>query len=416
MQTAQPTSRQLVYQDWEFGVFVHYHLGVYARGEGFRTERDKASPELFQPTGLDCNQWADTAAKAGASYMVLTAKHHEGFCLWPSEITKDFSVSASSWRDGKGDVVRDYVDACRRHGLKVGIYYSPFDNHADCYEKDPSAYDDYFIGHLRELLGGTYGTIDIIWFDGAFSENHTFDWDRIIGEIRAMQPEILIFGEGKPDIRWVGNESGIAPLPCWNTVSEMRKSIESDQVRAIEKPQWIPAECDARIRYQWWSWHGTDDPLKSLDELMGLYYYSVGRGCNLLLNVGPDQRGVVHEDDAQRLIEFGTEITKRFSNPIAKTDDFSMEKTGATWIPQQPCLVNHVIIQEDLTNGEHIRKFVIRAQPAPGEADPITVYEGYNVGHKAICRFPTLKLQKLSAEITESDGSASLRTIECHYV
>lgn len=347
--------------------------------------------------------------------MVLTSKHHDGFCLWPSQRTPEFCVSAAPWKNGTGDVVREYVDACRRYGLKVGLYYSPYDNHADCYERDPQTYDDYFIAHMRELLDGAYGTIDIIWFDGAFSEEHTFDWERIIGEIRSMQPDILIFGEGKPDIRWVGNESGIAPVDCRNTVTSMRKSIESDQVRAIDKPRWIPAECDARIRYQWWSWHGADDPLKSVDELMGLYYYSVGRGCNLLLNVGPDPRGLMHEDDAERLIQFGTEIQQRFSSPIATMDDFTGTENHYSWTPAEPCLLDHVLLLEDLTDGEHIRAFSVHVTPAPGDAGPVTVYKGEYPGHKAICRFPAVKVQNVTVEITDADDDFSVRAIECFY-
>lgn len=411
MANALPTPRQLEFQDWEFGVFIHYLLGIYATKE-YRAEHDRVGPEVFRPTEIDCDQWARLAAEAGARYMVFTAKHHDGFCLWPSALAPEFSVAATPWKEGKGDVVREYVDACRRHGLAVGLYYSPFDAHVPFYRTEPRRYDDYFIGHMHELLGN-YGHIDILWFDGAFSEGHPYDWQRIIREIRGLQKDVLIFNMGDPDFRWVGNEAGIAPRPCWNTVDQVPFSIESDLTEEIEQPTWLPAECDCRIRYRGWAWHGADDPLKSLDELMGLYYYSVGRGCNLLLNVGPDPRGIVHEDDAARLLEFGAEIRRRFGAPLATLDDCRAEECRWTYEPEEPFLLDHVVLGEDLTGGEHVRRFEVHIAPAP-EGKPVTVYEGRNIGHKAICPFPQVKARATWIEITESDGSASLAKLELH--
>jgi alpha-L-fucosidase len=408
-----PKPRQLKFQDWEFGVFIHFLVGLYQTPE-YRAEKKPAPARLFAPTQLDCDQWARTAAAAGAKYMVFTAKHHDGFCLWPSALTPEYSVAAAPWKDGKGDVVRQYVDACRRHNLAVGIYYSPFDVHSPFYKTDAKKYDDYFIGHMRELLGN-YGRIDVLWFDGAFSEGHVYDWPRIIGEIRRMQPEVLIFNMGDPDYRWVGNESGIAPMPCWNVVEQVPFSIESDQVDRMPEPMWLPAECDCRIRYQGWTWRGPHDPLKSVEELMGLYYLSVGRGCNLLLNVGPDQRGLVHEDDAARLLEFGREVKRRFGSPLCTLKD--CRRDGSQWVyePKAPFLMDHAIVQEDIAKGEHIRRYRIWMWPAPG-GGPVCMYEGQSVGHKAICRFPQVKALKAALEIVQSDGEVAMGDLQFHNV
>ncbi|MHB1356920.1 MAG: alpha-L-fucosidase, partial [Anaerolineae bacterium] len=208
--TAIPTARQLEYQDWEFGLFLHFGLRTFYEGYRDWDER-RMSPAAFNPSQLDCDQWVRIAAQAGVRYMVLVAKHHDGFANWPSRYT-DFSVASSPWRAGGGDVVREFTQACAKYGMKTGLYYSPADINCPVYQ-DPGAYDDYFINQISELLV-PYGPIDILWFDGCGSNDHLYDWPRIMGEIRRMQPNILIFNMGDPDFRWVGNESGLAPQPC----------------------------------------------------------------------------------------------------------------------------------------------------------------------------------------------------------
>ncbi len=411
MVTAIPTARQLEFQDWEFGLFVHLLAGPYRKWSG-RAAGEAPLAAFFSPEELDCDQWARTAAAAGMRYMVLTVKHHEGFCLWPSALTREHSVAASPWRGGQGDIVAEYVEACRRHGLRAGLYYSPFDAHEPAYKTNFAAYDEYFIGHMRELLGN-YGHIDILWFDGAFSEGHAYNWPRIIGEVRRLQPEILIFNMGDPDFRWVGNEAGIAPVPCWNVVDHVPFSIESDQEDRMPEPTWLPAECDCRIRYEGWTWRGADDPLKSVEELMGLYDYSVGRGCNLLLNVGPDRRGLIHEQDAARLLEFGGEIRRRFGSPLATLADCRLVDGHWTYDPGRPFLFDHVVVQEDLARGEHVRAFEIRIIPAP-DGRPTTLHQGRSIGHKAICRVPLVKAMRVWLEITDSDGEAAIRELSIH--
>ncbi len=418
-----PTSRQLEYQDWEFGVFLHFGIRTFYEGHRDWDGRPMDAA-AFRPTDLDCDQWVSVAREAGARYMVLTAKHHDGFANWPSEYTR-FSVAGSPWRGGDGDVVREYTDACRRGGIKCGLYYSP----AEWRPTDASAgdevgeranfrpaddYDEYFIRQISEILTG-YGEIDILWFDGCGSEGHQYDWPRICREIRRMQPNVLLFNMGDPDIRWVGNEAGLAPRPCWNAVRSVDFSVQTDVPEHVGGGEalWLPAECDCRIREANWFYEDADaHTVKSVAELMGLYEMSVGRGANLLVNVGPDRRGLLPEPDASTLIAFGREVRRRFTNPLYRTADFARE--GDTWTCRfrQPALIDHVVLAEDLTGGEAVRRFSIWHGGEGGGRTPIRLYEGRNVGHKAICRFPLVKADGIRVEIEESDGPVSLRSLE----
>ncbi len=397
--TAIPTAPQLAFQDWEFGLFLHF--GIRTFFEGHRDwDGMPMSPVAFNPTMLDCNQWVQLAKQAGVRYSVLTAKHHDGFANWPSQFT-NFSVASAPWRDGKGDVVREFTDACHQHDMKVGLYYSPADAASPVYP-DPAAYDDYFINQISELLTG-YGTIDLLWFDGCGSEGHVYNWPRITAEIRRLQPGILIFNMGDPDYRWVGNEVGVAPLPCWNTVE------------SAGTPAWLPAECDCRMRLDNWFYSDQDeDTIKSVSELMGLYYHSVGRGCNLLINIGPDRRGLLPEKDAARLQEFSAEIRRRFSHPITTSARWEIVSNGWELTPGRRLLLDHVVIQEELAHGEHVRRFAIQVSPTFDDQF-ITVYEGYQIGHKAICPFPTIPAHKVRVRILEADGAVTLRAIHLYH-
>ncbi|NLG15336.1 MAG: alpha-L-fucosidase [Lentisphaerae bacterium] len=397
MKTGIPTPLQLEYQDLEFGIFVHF--GIRTFYEGHRDWDGKAmEPSQFLPSQLNCDQWASVASAAGAKYMVMTAKHHDGFANWPSKMT-DFSVAGSSWKGGEGDVVAEYVEACRRHGLKVGLYYSPMDASGKRYD-DPKAYDDYFIGQISELLV-PYGKIDILWFDGCGSGDHRYDWPRICSEIRRMQPEILIFSMGDPNFRWVGNELGIAPQPIWNTV-------EGSEGR----PKWLPAECDCRMRLQNWFYSDHDaDTVKGVAELMGLYYLSVGRGCNLLLNIGPDRRGLFPDPDVLSLLEFGREVKRRFGKPIATLSDFGRDGLIYQKSFGAPVLADHVVLMEDLVAGEHVFGYRIEANPNHS-GEWIELSRGTSLGHKAIRRFPQLAVRQLRVVLESESGDASLRGLD----
>lgn len=408
--TAKPTPRQLEFQDWEFGIFLHF--GIRTFYEGHRDWDGKPmSPAAFNPAQLDCNQWVTTAQQAGAKYMVLVVKHHDGFATWPSKHSK-FTVAQSQWKDGKGDVVREFSDACRQHGMHWGLYYSPAEWGNPAFE-NPKAYDDHFINQISEILTG-YGELDMLWFDGCGSEGHTYDWPRIVKEIRRMQTNLLIFSMGDPDYRWVGNEAGIAPVPCWNTVEEVPFSIQTTAKDKVGGPKWLPAECDCRMRESNWFYEDADEhTVKSVEELMGLYYYSVGRGCNLLINIGPDRRGLLPDIDGARLLEFGAEIRRRLGNPLPVQSSAEQEDGSLIYELSEPALVDHAVLMEDLTNGEFIRRFSLKALPYHC-GEPVLVHEGHNIGHKAICRFPAMKTQKIIVEITESSGPFRMRSVEFH--
>ncbi|SFT10129.1 alpha-L-fucosidase [Paenibacillus sp. BC26] len=417
MQTIQkpvPSAKQLAYQDMEFGLFLHFGLRTFYEGYADFDERPM-SPADFNPVNLDCEQWIRTAKEAGMQYAVLTAKHHDGFSNWPSKYSS-FSVEASPWKDGKGDVIREYVDACRKYDVKPGLYYSPYDGSANFYTQDAKAYDDYFVNQITELLGN-YGEIDILWFDGCGSEGHTYDWNRIIGEIRRLQPGILIFNMGDPDFRWIGNEDGVASTPTWNVVDSTDFSILTDEKEKLGAQMWLPAECDVQLRYNRISWFYSDEDehmVKSVDELMGLYYLSVGRGTNLLLNIGPNREGLLPSKDTQHLTQFGEEIRRRFQRPIATLSACTQEGSKWTYKAQESHLVDHIIIQEDLTRGENVLQFKVSVITSKSHG-LITVHEGRNIGHKAIIRIPAIKAAGVVVEITESDGEPIIRELSVHY-
>ncbi len=420
--TAIPTQAQLDFADLEMGLFLHF--GIRSFHEGHRDWDGKPMDVAnFNPAQLDCNQWMRTAKQAGFGYAVMTAKHHDGFANWPSKFT-DFSVTATPWKDGKGDVVRDFVDACRANDVQPGIYYSPAQwggsAGSDAFHTDSQAYDDYFINQITELLDGTYGEINYLWFDGCGSEDHEYDWTRIVAEIRRMQPKVMIFNMAAPDYRWVGNESGLAPRPLWNTVRRVPFSVKAEGHEEMPdgEPRWLPAECDFMMRDANWFFEEADThTVKSLAELMGIYYYSVGRGANMLLNIGPDRRGLLPDEDAARLLEFGSEIKRRFSSPVATFDQFTVGGGVWTFTPDQPMLIDHAILMEDLAEGEHVCVFDVTIKPyQAGVTKELVVYEGRNVGHKAICRFPLVRTAEVKIRLQETTGQARLRDITLHQV
>lgn len=409
----KPSPKQLAFQDWEFGLFIHFGLRTFYEGYVDFDEREM-SPTSFNPTNLDCEQWVLTAKEAGMEYAVLTAKHHDGFSNWPSQYT-NFSVAQTPWRDGQGDVVNEFIKACRKHDIKPGIYYSPYDGDADFYnDKDGKAYDDYFVNQITELLTN-YGDIDILWFDGAGSEGHTYDWPRIIKTIRSLQPNILIFNMADPNFRWIGNEDGIAPSPTWNVAENVEVSIYDKESEVLDEPIWLPAECDVQMRANWFYSDSDEHTIKSLEELMGLYYLSVGHGTNLLLNIGPNREGLLPERDKVRLLEFGDEIKRRFSKPLVTNDQF--KKDGLKWEyrAKDAHLIDHLILEEDLTNGEHIKQYQVTILTAKSQ-QTVKLYSGQNVGNKAIIRIPAVKVRGISVEVIEHDAKPEIKSISAFHV
>ena len=386
----QIKKQQLDFLDWEFGAFFHFGIRTFYEGhkDWDLIEMDASA---FNPKELDCENWVTSVKAAGAKYAILVCKHHDGFAIWPSKYT-DYSVVNSPWKEGKGDVVAEFCAACRKHDLKIGIYYSPAQFGSVKMDKDE--YDDYFINQIGELLTN-YGKVDYIWFDGCGSEGHEYDTNRIVKEIRRMQPEILIFNMWDPDTKWVGNESGVAHSPNKLTVSALDFSINKDIQDLLDEPKFLPSECDCRMRLTNLFYKDCDvHTVKSVDELMGLYYYSVGRGANLLLNIGPDRNGRLPQPDKQNLLAFGDAIRKVKNSSLSCQVQSEAQKLTLEIEPQ---LVNHVELSEEIDPNCEIEYFEIKAYPFT-YGIPITVYRGTTIGHKAICAFPTIRTKKL--EIT----------------
>ncbi|GMH19667.1 hypothetical protein Nepgr_021508 [Nepenthes gracilis] len=315
-----PNYSQLKWQQREIIMFLHFGVNTFTDSEW---GTGKESPAVFNPTHLDAGQWVDVAVDAGISLMILTAKHHDGFCLWPSRYT-DHSVINSPWKGGHGDVVGEFVAAAKARGVDVGLYLSPWDRHDRRYGHE-KAYNEYYTAQLQELLTN-YGSVREIWFDGAKGANapnmsyYFGDW---FGMVKELQSSINIFSDAGPDVRWVGDEQGCAGSTCWSAINRTSLSIgNASIVQYLNKgdpkgTDWIPPECDVSLRKGWF-WHKSQSP-KKLNQLLEIYYNSVGRNCLLLLNVPPNSSGLISQLDIERLKEFRSAINTIFSNNLAET-------------------------------------------------------------------------------------------------
>jgi alpha-L-fucosidase len=326
-----PSQRQLRWHELEFYGFVHFTTNTFTDKEwGYGDE----SPALFNPTNFDAEQIVRTAKEAGMKGLILTAKHHDGFCLWPSKYT-EHSVKNSPWKNGRGDVVKEISDACRKYGLKFGIYLSPWDrNHKD-YGKPE--YIAYYRNQLRELLTN-YGSVFEIFFDGAnggdgyyngaretrsINRETYYDWTATWQLVRELQPDACIFSDAGPDVRWVGNEKGVAGETCWATLNIkdfVPGRADESRLNRGDRPgtHWTPAECDVSIRPGWFYHSKEDDKVRTPQNLVDLYYSSVGRGASLLLNLPPDRRGRIHETDIKSLREFRRILDATFAKDLAR--------------------------------------------------------------------------------------------------
>lgn len=416
----QPTQQLLNFLDWEIGTF--FHFGIRSFFPGHEDWDGKPMPaSAFDPAELDCGQWLSAAKDMGATYAIMTCKHHDGFALWPSRYTA-YSVAASPFG---GDVVRTFTDACRHAGLKVGLYYSPAQWGDEVHYQTDQEYDDYFIGQLSELLTG-YGKIDYLWLDGCGSEGKNYDHRRITAAIRRLQPDILIFGdvlrEGA-DIRWIGNEEGVASLDNGCIATQIAFSV-NDAGRAAE-PRFMPAECDMRLRFSsWFDSKENECDLASAQELLGNYELSIGRSANLLINAGPNSRGLLHEKDVERMREFGQLHRSIYEHPLpygpVKQEDglyvaeHSSYSDGWGYSQGVP-LVNRVVIQENIAQGQRVKRFRLWARLRVCKHDRVLLYEGCTIGHKHIAVLPTIAASRLELEVLESEGEAAITSMTAHY-
>lgn len=411
-----PTQKQLDFMEWEFGLFFHFGIRTFYPGhKDWDGNEAEMAPEGFNPPNLDCRQWIRTAKEAGASYTVMTCKHHDGFANWPSAYTS-YNISKAPWKDGKGDVVADYVAACREYGLKVGLYFSPADANIIGRNLTAAEYDQNFIDQISELLTN-YGKIDYLWFDGCGLEGHEYDQERIIGVIRRLQPEILIFNMWDPDTRWIGNEEGIAPIRSYNEVEDLDFSVRTDRKDALDERRFLPAECGMRMRRDTWFASEQDaDTVKTLDQLMGIYDYTVGRGINLLLNIGPDASGQLPPEDTKRVLEFGQALRERFASPLLVLENPVLDEEKEELIIDLPkeTTLNCIVLSEHLEEGEAIRGFQIYSQPVTA-GRRLLFYEGYQVGHKAICTFPAVASKRFILVFDAGKEKDCLKEVKLFY-
>lgn len=428
-----PTPQQLEWQRMELTAFLHFGVNTFTGREwGDGTE----DPVIFNPTSLDCEQWVRTLKESGFKMAIITAKHHDGFCLWPTKTTRH-SVASSSWKGGKGDVVRELRDACKKYGIKFGVYLSPWDRNASCYGDSP-AYNQFFIEQLTELLTN-YGEVHEVWFDGANGEGpngkkQIYDWDAILKTIRRLQPKAVtaIMGD---DVRWVGNERGIGRETEWSATAltpgiyprsgEQNKKLGiygkakdlggRDIVARATELFWYPSEVDVSIRPGWFYHADQDKQVKSLNHLTDIYFKSVGYNSVLLLNIPPDLRGLINENDVQRLKEFSSYLKKTFARNYVLKGNEAWHGTSGTvrqYDIQKDALVNAFMIQEDISKGQRVESFLVEAYK---DGSWIHMAEGTTVGYKRLVRFSDTRPERIRVTIRSARGVANVAAVGLFY-
>ena len=416
-----PAPYQVAWQDLEFGVILHFSTNTFLNREwGDGT----ASPSVFKPAQFDPDQWMQAIHASGAKYVVLVAKHHDGFCLWPTQQT-DYSVRSSPWKDGKGDVVGDVARAARKYGLRFGVYLSPWDRHEPKY-KDSAAYDVYYNAELEELAS-SYGDLVEFWLDGAGSGGHVYNFKKIIETLRTYQPNTVVFADTAlfeyGDARWVGNEAGVVDYENWNVI---------DRHGYL---RWRPVEADTPLRKEHWFWHPNDESsLKSVDELLATYDATVGRGAQLMLGVAPDNRGLIPDSDAKRLAELGAALHEREANNLAlhhrpaspaveaaldgDPDTFWSAPPGSHHSElevdfDRPVTFDHALTMEWLNDGQHVEKYAIEIWDAKS-GKWMRVALAQAIGHKKIDAFPLVKASRARLSILSSTSEAHIREFQLY--
>ncbi|HTB96213.1 MAG TPA: alpha-L-fucosidase [Terracidiphilus sp.] len=416
-----PAPYQVAWQDMEFGVILHFSTNTFLDREwGDGT----ASPTVFNPAQFDPDQWMKAIKASGAKYVVLVAKHHDGFCLWPTAQT-DYSVRSSPWKNGKGDVVGDVARAARKYGLGFGVYLSPWDRHEPKY-KDSAAYDVYYNAELEELAS-SYGDLVEFWLDGAGSAGHVYDFKKIIETLRTYQPNAVVFADTGlfeyGDARWVGNEAGVVDYENWNVI---------DRHGYL---RWRPVEADTPLRKMHWFWHPNDEgSLKSVDELLATYDATVGRGAQMMLGVAPDNRGLLPDSDARRLEEFGAALRMREEHNLAlhhaamQSDEAAAVDGDADtfWSAppsshhavlemkfDAPITFDHALTMEWLNDGQRVQKYAIEAWDAKA-AKWVRVAGGQAIGHKKIDAFAPVTASRVRLNLLSSTEAAEIREFQLY--
>jgi alpha-L-fucosidase len=449
---AVPSERQLAWHEMEYYGFLHFGMNTFTDKEwGFGDE----SEARFAPSALDARQWAKVARDAGMTGLIITAKHHDGFCLWPSRFT-EHSVRNSPWRGGQGDVLRELAAACKEYGLKMGVYLSPWDRNHPRYASPE--YITYYRYQLRELLTG-YGPLFEVWFDGAnggdgfyggarearrIDNRSYYDWPNTWTIVRELQPGAVMFSDAGPDVRWVGNEAGVAFETSWYGLDRSATYPgDPNYAKALapgrpDGANWVPPEVDVSIRPGWFHHAAEDSKVKTVDQLMAIYEQSVGRGANLLLNVPPDARGLIPEIDAERLRAFRQAREQAFGSDLARgasatasnarggaeafgagmvndgradtywAADDGVTSASVTLTLRQPARVERVVLQEFIRLGQRVEAFTIEAET---DGAWKTVAEGTTVGYKRIVRCAPTTAARLRVTITRARACPTLATV-----
>ena len=413
----KPSPQQVEWQDLEMGAIIHFGPNTFLDQEwGDGT----ADPKVFNPTQFDPEQWMQVLRSAGMRYVIFVAKHHDGFCLWPTSQT-DYSVKSTHWEDGHGDMVRRVEDAARKYGLKFGVYLSPWDRHEPRYS-NTAEYDKYYASELDELAQG-YGDLEEFWLDGAGSGGHIYNFPHILEELRTYQPNTLVFADvglfEYGDIRWVGNEDGVIPYENWNVI---------DRHGFL---RWRPVEADTPLRKGHWFWHPNDESsLKTVPELVSIYEKTVGRGGQLVLGIAPDRRGLLPDADVQRLKEFGEAIHRRYGSNLAAKHlkTAAAEERGLDGDPDtfwsapagshhamlelnfsQPITFDRAVTMEWLNDGQHIQDYAIEAF-SDGKWKALS--RGHAIGHKRIDNFLPATAARVRLNIKSSTSEGHVREFQ----
>ena len=447
-----PEPKQVEWQQMETYAFIHFGLNTFNDREWGYGDTD---PKTFNPTNLDCEQWAQTLVKAGMKGVILTAKHHDGFCLWPFEGT-DYSVKNSPWKNGQGNVVKELSEACKKYGLKFAVYLSPWDRHQANY--GTPEYLPYFYAQLHDLLTN-YGPVFEVWFDGAnggdgwyggakdirtIDRKNYYNYTRIYEMLDSIQPQAIIFSDGGPGCRWVGNEKGFAGATNWSFLrkGEVHPGYDKSYELQYGHPdgnQWVPAECDVSIRPGWFYHPEEDDRVKSPDQLVDLYYRSVGHNATLLLNFPVDRRGLIHPVDSANAVRFHEMIQQQLKTNLvagmtpkvsnerggdfvasALTDDnfdtYWATEDGVTTADIEfsfdtPTRMNRMMLQEYIPLGQRVKAFVVEYLDKDTWLPVKLNEETTTIGYKRLLRFETVETKGIRIRITDARGPLCLSNV-----
>lgn len=453
-----PEQKQVEWQKMETYAFIHFGLNTFNDREWGYGDSD---PSTFNPTRLDCEQWAQTLVNAGMKGVILTAKHHDGFCLWPFEGT-DYSIARSPYKNGRGDIVRELSEACKKYGLKFAVYLSPWDRRQANY--GTPEYLDYFYAQLRDLLTN-YGQVFEVWFDGAnggdgwyggtkevrtIDRKNYYNYPRIYEILDELQPQAVIFSDGGPGCRWVGNEKGFAGATNWSFLRQGEVYPGYDKSHELQYGhadgnQWVPAECDVSIRPGWFYHPEEDDRVKTPEQLLDLYYRSVGHNGTLLLNFPVDRDGLIHPTDSANAVRFhqlvqaelktdllagllpevSNERGGKFTASALTDGDYdtywatadSVDTAEVTFSFSAPRRMNRMLLQEYIPLGQRVKSFVVESRDGDGTWRPVRLNEETTtIGYKRLLRFETVTADAIRVRFTKSRGPLCISTISLYDV